>query len=134
VSAQDAGHHGGLDEGMAERVGALESILVEKGYVRPDTLDAIVTTYEEDVGPRNGAKVVARSWADPAYRERLFTDATAAIAELGFGGRQAEHMVAVANTPDEHHLVVCTLAPATRGRCWACRPPGTSRRPTAPAR
>ncbi len=109
MSAQDAGHHGGLDEGMAERVGALESLLVEKGYVRPDTLDAIVTTYEEDVGPRNGAKVVARSWADPAYRERLFTDATAAIAELGFGGRQGEHMVAVANTPDEHHLIVCTL-------------------------
>ena len=97
------------EEGMAERVGALEAILVEKGYVHPETLDAIVTTYEEDVGPRNGAKVVARSWVDPAYHERLFADATAAIAELGFGGRQGEHMIALENTPEEHHLVVCTL-------------------------
>ncbi len=101
-----AGTH---DEGMADRVGALESILVEKGYVHPETLDAIVTTYEEDVGPRNGARVVARSWVDPAYRERLLADATAAIAELGYGGRQGEHMVAVENASDVHHLVVCTL-------------------------
>jgi nitrile hydratase subunit alpha len=102
----EAGEH---EAGMAERVDALESILVEKGYVQPETLDAIVTTYEEDVGPRNGAKVVARSWVDPAYRERLFADATAAIAELGFTGRQGEHMIALANTPDVHNLVVCTL-------------------------
>ncbi len=95
--------------GMAQRVEALESILVEKGYVEPAALDAIISTYEHDVGPRNGARVVARTWADPAYRERLRADATAAIAELGFGGRQGEHMVAVENTPDEHHLVVCTL-------------------------
>ena len=91
-----------------ERVEALESLLVEKGYVRPETLDAIVTT-TRGLGPRNGAQVVARSWVDPAYRERLLADATAAIAELGFGGRQGEHMVAVENTPEEHHLVVCTL-------------------------
>ena len=97
------------DHGIPEKVEALESILVEKGYVHPETLDAIVTTYERDVGPRNGARVVARSWVDPAYRERLRADATAAIAELGYGGRQGEHMVAVENTPDEHHLVVCTL-------------------------
>jgi nitrile hydratase len=97
------------DAGIPERVAALESILVEKGYVRPETLDAIVATYAEDVGPRNGARVVAHSWVDAAYRERLFTDATAAIAELGYGGRQGEHMVAVANTPGEHHLIVCTL-------------------------
>jgi nitrile hydratase len=97
------------DVGIPERVAALESILVEKGYVRPETLDAIVSTYEEDVGPRNGARVVARSWVDPAYRDRLRADGTAAIAELGYGGRQGEHMVAVENTPDEHHLVVCTL-------------------------
>lgn len=101
-----AGTHG---ESMADRVGALESILVEKGYVHPETLDAIVTTYEEDVGPRNGARVVARSWVDPTYRERLLADATAAIAELGYGGRQGEHMVALENAPDVHHLVVCTL-------------------------
>jgi nitrile hydratase len=101
------GEHTGQD--MAARVEALESILVEKGYVESGALDAIVATYEHDVGPRNGAQVVARSWTDPDYRERLRADATAAIAELGFGGRQGEHMVAVENTPDEHHLVVCTL-------------------------
>ena len=97
------------DGDIAVRVEALESILVEKGYVDPDALDAIVGTYENDVGPRNGAAVVARAWVDPDYRQRLRDDATAAIAELGFGGRQGEHMVAVENTPDEHHLVVCTL-------------------------
>ena len=94
---------------MALRVEALEAILVEKGYVRPEALDRIITTYEHDVGPRNGARVVARAWTDPAYRGRLLADATAAIAELGFGGRQGEHMVACENTPDEHHVVVCTL-------------------------
>ena len=97
------------DGDIAARVEALESILVEKGYVDPAALDAIVDTYENDVGPRNGAAVVARAWVDPDYRQRLRDDATAAIAELGFGGRQGEHMVAVENTPDEHHLVVCTL-------------------------
>jgi len=97
------------DGDIAVRVEALESILVEKGYVDPDALDVIVGTYENDVGPRNGAAVVARAWVDPDYRQRLRDDATAAIAELGFGGRQGEHMVAVENTPDEHHLVVCTL-------------------------
>ncbi|MBN9099012.1 MULTISPECIES: nitrile hydratase subunit alpha [unclassified Pseudonocardia] len=98
-----------MAEDMAERVEALESILVEKGYVRPDALEEIIATYEQDVGPRNGARVVARSWTDPAYRDRLLSDATAAIAELGYGGRQGEHMVALENTPDEHHVVVCTL-------------------------
>jgi nitrile hydratase subunit alpha len=97
------------DGDIAVRVEALESILVEKGYVDPDALDAIVDTYENDVGPRNGAAVVARAWVEPDYRQRLRDDATAAIGELGFGGRQGEHMVAVENTPDEHHLVVCTL-------------------------
>ena len=94
---------------MAGRVEALESILVEKGYVQPAALDAIIATYEHDVGPRNGARVVARAWTDPAYRERLLSDATAAIAELGYGGRQGEHMVALENAADEHHVVVCTL-------------------------
>src|SRR5882757_461356 len=97
------------DDGMAARVDALESILIEKGYVEPAALDAIVETYERDVGPRNGAKVVARSWTDPAYRKRLRHDATPAIAELGFSGRGGEHMVALENTPELHHLVVCTL-------------------------
>jgi nitrile hydratase len=96
------------DAGTAQRVEALEAILVEKGYVQPAVLDAIVETYE-DVGPKNGAKVVARSWVDPDYRQRLQADATSAIAELGFGGRQGEHIVAVENTTDVHHLIVCTL-------------------------
>jgi nitrile hydratase len=91
------------------RVRALESILVEKGYVDPAAIDALVETYEVKVGPRNGAKVVAKAWADPAFREWLRKDATAAIASLGFIGRQGEHMVAVENTPDEHNIVVCTL-------------------------
>ena len=91
------------------RVRALESILVEKGYVDPAAIDALVETYEVKVGPRNGARVVARAWADPSYREWLRTDATAAIASLGFVGRQGEHMVAVENTPVQHNMVVCTL-------------------------
>ena len=91
------------------RVRALESILVEKGYVDPAAIDAIVETYETRVGPRNGARVVAKAWTDPAFREWLKTDATAAIGSLGFVGRQGEHMVAVENTADEHNMVVCTL-------------------------
>jgi len=94
---------------MALRVKALESLLVEKGLVDPAALDAIIETYEHKVGPRNGARVVARAWTDPAYKARLMADATAAIAELGYGGRQGEHMIAVENTPDIHNLVVCTL-------------------------
>jgi nitrile hydratase len=94
---------------MALRVKALESLLVEKGLVDPAALDAIVDHFEHKVGPRNGARVVAKAWADPAFRERLRADATAAIAELGFVGRQGEHMVAVENGPGVHNLVVCTL-------------------------
>lgn len=94
---------------MALRVKALESVLVEKGLVDPAALDAIVDHFETKVGPRNGARVVARAWSDPAYLERLRRDATAAIAELGFSGRQGEHMVAVENGPGVHNLVVCTL-------------------------
>ncbi|TXH36826.1 MAG: nitrile hydratase subunit alpha [Rhodospirillaceae bacterium] len=94
---------------IALRVRALETILSEKGYVQPGVIDAIVETYETKIGPRNGAQVVARAWSDPAYLERLRQDATAAIAELGFVGRQGEHMVVVENTPRQHNLVVCTL-------------------------
>jgi nitrile hydratase len=93
----------------ALRVKALESLLVEKGMVDPATLDAIVDTYETKVGPRNGARVVARAWVDPAFRKRLLRDATAAIAELGYGGSQGEHLVALENTSKVHNLVVCTL-------------------------
>jgi nitrile hydratase len=94
---------------MALRVKALESLLVEKGLVDPAALDAIVDHYEHRVGPRNGARVVARAWTDPAYKARLLQDATAAIAELGYVGGQGAHMVVVENTPDQHNLVVCTL-------------------------
>ncbi len=93
----------------ALRVMALESLLVEKGLVDPEALDALVDAYEHRIGPHNGGRVVARAWKDPAYKTRLLTDATAAIAELGFGGLQGEHMVAVENTPTVHNLVVCTL-------------------------
>jgi nitrile hydratase len=90
-------------------VRALESLLVEKGYVNQGAMDVLIDTYEHKVGPRNGARVVARAWSDPAYLERLRADATAAIAEFGFTGRQGEHMVAVENTPETHNMVVCTL-------------------------
>ena len=93
----------------ALRVKALESLLVEKGLVDPAALDALVGFYEHGVGPHHGARVVARAWVDPAYKKRLLTDATAAIAELGYTGRQGEHMVAVENMPKVHNIVVCTL-------------------------
>ena len=101
--------HDDADAAFSLRTEALEALMTERGLVPPGAIEAIVRHYEQDVGPRNGAKVVARSWVDPAYRERLRADATAAIAELGYGGRQGEHMVAVENSPDEHHLIVCTL-------------------------
>jgi nitrile hydratase len=94
---------------IALQVKALESLLVEKGYVDPAALDALIDTYETKIGPRNGARVVAKAWSDPAYALRLKADATAAIAELGYGGRQGEHMVAVFNTSEVHNMVVCTL-------------------------
>jgi nitrile hydratase subunit alpha len=103
----DHGQHPPSD--MELRVKALESLLVEKGLVDPAALGAIVDHFEHKVGPRNGARVVARAWSDPAYRARLMDDATAAIAELGYAGRQGEHMVAVENTADRHNVVVCTL-------------------------
>ncbi len=93
----------------ALRVKALETVLTQKGLVDPAALDAFIDAYENKIGPRNGARVVARSWVDPDYRQRLLTDATAAIAEFGFGGRQGEDMVAVENTGDVHNMVVCTL-------------------------
>ncbi len=94
---------------IALRVKALESLLVEKGYVDPAALDMLIDTYETKIGPRNGAIVVARAWTDPAYATWLKEDATAAIASLGYTGRQGEHMVALFNTPEIHNMVVCTL-------------------------
>ena len=94
---------------MDVRVRALESLLTAKGYVDPAALDALIETYETKVGPHNGARVVARAWADAGYREWLLADATAAIASLGYTGRQGEHMVALPNSPGVHNMVVCTL-------------------------
>ena len=111
VQAQEprAAAHQAVPSDPALRVKALESLLVEKGMVDPATLDAIVQTYETKVGPRNGARVIARAWVDPAFRKRLLTDGTAAIAELGYGGSQGEHLVVLENGPKVHNLVVCTL-------------------------
>ena len=100
--------HSHLDE-MDLRVRALETLLTRKGYVDPAALDRIIETYETRIGPHNGAAVVARSWVDADFGNWLMRDATAAIASMGFGGRQGEHMVAVANTPGTHNMVVCTL-------------------------
>ena len=94
---------------MDLRVRALESVLAQKGYIDPGALDVLIDTYQTRIGPRNGARVVARAWVDPAFRQWLLADATAAIASLGYTGRQGEHMVAVENTGDTHHMVVCTL-------------------------
>src|ERR1700739_3075509 len=94
---------------MDLRVRALRTVLEQKGYVDPAALDALIDTYEHKIGPRNGARVVARAWVDPYYKERLLTDATAAIGELGYTGGQGEHMIVVANGPKLHNLVVCTL-------------------------
>ncbi len=102
-------HEGSELPEMDLRVRALESLLIEKGYVDPRALDVLIDTYEHKVGPRNGARVVAKAWCDPAFRRRLLEDATAAIASLGFTGRQGEHMVALENTKDVHNMVVCTL-------------------------
>ena len=102
-------HPSSPDSDAAIRVRALEAILTEKGLIDPKALDALVDTYETKIGPRNGAKVVARAWTDPAYKQRLLTDATAAIKEFGFSGLQGEDMMVLENTPEVHNVVVCTL-------------------------
>jgi nitrile hydratase len=106
VTAHD---HDAEEKGLALRVKALEELLVEQGLVDPAALDRIVEAYETRIGPRNGARVVARAWVDPAYKARLLSNATTAIGELGYGGLQGENMVAVENTPKRHNLLVCTL-------------------------
>ena len=105
----DDHEHQTVPSDIALRVKALESVLVEKEMVDRAELDAVVDTYENRVGPRNGARVVVRAWTDPAYKARLLANATEAIAELGYGGAQGEHMVVVENAPKVHNLVVCTL-------------------------
>ena len=106
----DHGHadHSELSE-IERRVRALETVLTQKGYIDPAALDVLIDTYQTKIGPRNGARVVAHAWVDRAYRDRLLRDATSAIAELGYTGRQGEHMIAVENTPGQHNVVVCTL-------------------------
>ncbi len=108
-SDHSGGHHPSLPSDVEARVRALESLLVEKGITSSDTIDAIVAAYERDIGPLNGAKVVAKAWSDPEYKRWLLEDGTAAIDSLGFGGAQGEYMVIVENTPTVHNLVVCTL-------------------------
>ena len=109
---QDHAHehsHQAVPSDPALRVKSLESLLVEKGLVDRAALDTLIDSYEHKIGPRNGARVVARAWTDPDYKHRLLTDTDAAIAELGYGGMQGEHMLVVENTPKVHNLVVCTL-------------------------
>jgi nitrile hydratase subunit alpha len=109
---QSHGHdheHQAVPSDPALRTKALESLLVEKGLVDPAALDALVDAYENKIGPRNGARVVARAWVDPAFKKRLLADGGAAIAELGYGGPQGDHMVVLENTSQVHNLVVCTL-------------------------
>jgi nitrile hydratase len=103
------GHHAAPPSASERRVTAIESLLVDKGLITSDVVDAVVATYEHDVGPLNGARVVARAWVDDDYRHRLLADGTAAIGELGYGGAEGEHLVVVENTPEVHNLVVCTL-------------------------
>lgn len=102
-------HHPHRQPEAALRVKALEALLLEKGLIATDAIDRVVAAYEKDIGPLNGAKVVARAWTDPAYKQRLLKDASGAIGELGLGGMQGEHMVALENTERIHNVVCCTL-------------------------
>ncbi len=102
-------HHDAPISEIEARVKRLEQLLIDKGLVDPEAMDELVDTYENRVGPRNGARVVARAWTDPEYKGRLLADATAAIMEMGYAGRQGEHMQVVENTPEVHNMVVCTL-------------------------
>ncbi|WNZ24137.1 nitrile hydratase subunit alpha [Leptolyngbya sp. NK1-12] len=105
----DHGHYWSEPSENDARVRALESLLIEKGFLTSDAVDAVVSTFEQDIGPMNGAKVVAKAWVDPAFKQFLLQDATAALATMGYTGLQGEHMVAVENTPTVHHVIVCTL-------------------------
>jgi nitrile hydratase subunit alpha len=109
MTAHDAHHHPAEPSPAEVRAAALEALLTEKGYVPDGFIDEVVRAYEQDIGPMNGAKVVARAWVDTEYRARLLADATAAIRELEFSGPEGDHLVAVANEPGVHNVVVCTL-------------------------
>src|SRR5215510_14496712 len=119
-------HQTGTESYAALRTKALESLLVEKGLITTDVIDTVVRAYEQNIGPLNGARVVARAWVDPAYKQRLLADGTSAIAELGFGGRQGVDMVVLENTPAVHNVVVCTLCscyPSYASRARVVREP-----------
>jgi len=110
MSEHDEAHHHPAPLSPVEvRARALEELLTEKGLIQEGFIDAVVSAYENDIGPMNGARVVAHAWVDPAYKARLLANGTAAIAELGFGGPEGEHLVVVENTPTVHNVVVCTL-------------------------
>jgi nitrile hydratase len=104
-----SGDHDSSEHGPAARVKALEQLLADKGLINPAALDSLVDTYETKIGPRNGARVVAKAWTDPAFRKRLLADATKACAELGIAGPEGGHLVAIENTVRVHNIVVCTL-------------------------
>ena len=101
--------HSHLPSDPELRVKAIETLLLSKGLIDPNTLDELIDTYENNIGPQNGAKVVAKAWVDEDYKKRLLEDATSAIRELSYQGRQGENMVVVENTPETHNVVVCTL-------------------------
>lgn len=105
----DHGHHPAPLAPIEARVAAIEAVLREANVLDPETIDSVIDTFEHTFGPMNGAKVVARAWVDDAYRDRLLAEGTPAIAELGFGGPEGDHIVVVENTPEVHNLVVCTL-------------------------
>jgi nitrile hydratase len=119
------GPHGAPLTDVQLRVRALESLLIDKGLVDPKALDMLIDTYETKVGPRNGARIVAKAWVDPAFKQRLLADSTAAIAELGYIGRQGEDMVVLENTPKVHNVVVCTLCSCYPWLVLPERPAGT---------
>jgi nitrile hydratase subunit alpha len=107
--SDDHGHRSGPPSDVERRALALEELLVEKGVVSAEFIDQVVEAYAQDIGPMNGAKVVARAWVDPAYKQRLLANGSGAVAELGFGGPEGDHIIAVENTPEVHNVVVCTL-------------------------
>ena len=109
MSDEHGHHHPEPLSDVERRARALEELLIDKGIVSSEFIDQVVEAYAQDIGPMNGAKVVARAWIDPEYKERLLADGSAAIAELGFGGPEGDHIIAVENTPDVHNVVVCTL-------------------------
>ncbi len=126
--------HSLLPPEPALRVKSLETILERKGLIDPAAVDAIIDMYENAIGPRIGAGLVARAWADPAFKQRLVNNTSGILTDLGYGGRQGEHIVVVENSAKTHNMVVCTLCSCYPGRCLVCRQRGINRTPIAAAR